>query len=155
MELRNSRIKANLLKALAGERQAYNWYSFVASPCKAQKLTAVRQIFLSTAEQEREHTKIFEDFIKTSARENIKIMPPSRRQNNQAKKLLRALLQQILEYQKVNMAFAETAEQEGYTKISAAFYTIAAIEKMQGDKFLRIADHIANNRLFHTGTICD
>ena len=59
MELKDSRTARNLLKAFAGESQARNRYTFAASIARAEGLEHVAAVFLETADNEREHAKLF------------------------------------------------------------------------------------------------
>ena len=59
MEFKNSKTKDNLMRAFAGESQARNRYTFAAYQAKEQKLQVIEQVFLFTANQEKEHAEIF------------------------------------------------------------------------------------------------
>ena len=57
--LKGSKTEKNLLKAFAGESQARNRYTYFASAAKKEGYEQIANIFLETAENEKEHAKIF------------------------------------------------------------------------------------------------
>ena len=59
MELKGSKTEANLLAAFAGESQARNKYTYYASQAKKEGYEQVAELFLESAENEREHAKIW------------------------------------------------------------------------------------------------
>ena len=70
VDFKNSETKDNLMRAFAGESQARNRYTFAAGVAKEQKQQAIGQIFLYTADQEKEHAEIFYNHLKELAREH-------------------------------------------------------------------------------------
>ena len=71
--LSESQTKINLLRAFAGESQARNRYTFAASQAKKENLPVIEMVFKFTADQEKEHAKVFYDFLKDMSGQNIKI----------------------------------------------------------------------------------
>ena len=59
MELKGSKTEANLMAAFAGESQARNKYTYYASKAKKEGYEQIAAIFLETAENEKEHAKIW------------------------------------------------------------------------------------------------
>ena len=59
MELKGSRTEANLMTAFAGESQARNKYTYYASKAKKDGYVQIAQIFEETANNEKEHAKIW------------------------------------------------------------------------------------------------
>lgn len=64
MKLRGSNTAKNLLKAFAGECQARTRYTYYSDIAKKEGYVQISNIFLETAEQEREHAKLFYKFLK-------------------------------------------------------------------------------------------
>lgn len=145
-----SMTKTNLLKAFAGESQARNRYTYAAEYAKKNNLYVVEAIFKFTAEQEREHGKVFYNFLNEFAGEKIAIEGTYPIDiSNDVVKLLRA--GQNNEYEEndtVYKNFGDIAKEEGFDNIAFAFQNIAAIEKTHGDRFGKIADLLENNKLF-------
>ena len=63
MELKGSKTEQHLKDAFAGESQARNRYTFFASAAKKEGYEQISAIFLETAENEKEHAKIFFKFL--------------------------------------------------------------------------------------------
>ena len=59
MEFKGSKTEKNLLAAFAGESQARNRYTFFASAAKKEGYEQIASLFLQTAEEEKEHAKLF------------------------------------------------------------------------------------------------
>ena len=57
--LKGTLTEENLLKAFAGESQARNRYTFFASEAKKEGYEQIAALFLTTADQEKEHAKRF------------------------------------------------------------------------------------------------
>ena len=57
--LKGSKTEHNLLAAFAGESQARNRYTFAASIAKKENFEQISRIFTETAENEKEHAKLF------------------------------------------------------------------------------------------------
>lgn len=163
-----SETKQNLLKAFAGESQARNRYTFAANYCKKEKMYVVEAVFNFTAEQERAHALVFYNLLKEVSGENIAIdgTYPVDNYDNVCKLLESAKHNEFEEYDVVYKQFAQKAENEGFSKISAAFKMIAEIEKTHSERFSDLAEKIQNNKLFvsdvktkwmclNCGYICD
>lgn len=155
-----SETRLNLMRAFAGESQARNRYTFAAETARKEKLPSVSAVFLYTADQEREHAKVFFDLLKQCDGDTIEItggypVGPY----NDVEKLLRAA--QHAEYEEhgdVYPAFADIAEKEGFLDVAGSFRQIAEIEKTHGDRFGYLADLIEQEKLFvadkKTGWVC-
>jgi rubrerythrin len=63
MKLKGSETEKSLLKAFAGESQARNRYTYFASVAKKEGFEQISAIFLETAENEKEHAKIFFKYL--------------------------------------------------------------------------------------------
>ena len=59
MELKGSKTEANLLTAFAGECQARTKYTYYASQAKKEGYEQIADIFMETAENEKEHAKLW------------------------------------------------------------------------------------------------
>ena len=58
-ELKGSKTEANLLTAFAGESQARNKYTYFASKAKKEGFEQIAALFLKTADNEKEHAKMW------------------------------------------------------------------------------------------------
>ena len=59
MELKGSKTEANLMAAFAGESQARNKYTYYASQAKKDGYVQISNLFLETADNEKEHAKMW------------------------------------------------------------------------------------------------
>ena len=60
MNLKGTKTEQNLMTAFAGESQARNKYTYFASVAKKEGYEQISAIFLQTADNEKEHAKLFE-----------------------------------------------------------------------------------------------
>ena len=152
MNLRESETRKNLLRAFAGESQARNRYTMAAGKAKELKLQAIQQIFLFTADQEKEHAEIFYKHLKELNGENLEIdgTYPIEVYDDALTLLRAARHNEYEEYENVYPAFAKTAQEEGFLAVAASFRQIAQIEKVHGDRFGQIAELMEKNELFQT-----
>ena len=76
MELKGSKTEKNLMTAFAGESQARNKYTYFASKAKKEGYEQIAAIFLETAENEKEHAKMWFKYLEggeiKSTAENLK-----------------------------------------------------------------------------------
>ncbi len=160
MELKDSVTKENLLRAFAGESQARNRYTFAADICCQNKLQALEQIFLYTAGQEKEHAEIYYNHLVKGGCENVTITAnyPVDLAQQPLKLLELAKEHEMDEFDDIYPAFAQKAEEEGFSEIARHFRQIAAIEKIHAQRFERFAKYLRENKLFvsdvETGWIC-
>lgn len=150
MEFKNSETKDNLMRAFAGESQARNRYTFAASQAHDEKLHVIEQVFLFTANQEKEHAEIFYKHLKELTGETIHVDGgyPVDLHDNVIELLRAAQHNEYEEYDDVYKAFGEKAKEEGFPKVAASFHMISEIEKTHGDRFGYFADLMEQNKLF-------
>ena len=149
-----SETKINLMRAFAGESQARNRYTFAASLAKNQNLNFIEKLFTFTANQEKEHAEIFYNHLEELTGEKIDICGsyPIDITNSVSEMLRLAHSNEYDEYNNVYKNFGDIAKEEGFLKISSDFYLIAKIEKVHGDRFLKFAELLENNKLFESDT---
>ena len=58
-DLKGTKTEKNLLEAFAGESMARNKYTYFASTAKKEGYEQIAAIFLETAENEKEHAKLW------------------------------------------------------------------------------------------------
>lgn len=160
VEFRNSETKDNLMRAFAGESQARNRYTFAAAQAKKQKQQAISELFLYTANQEKEHAEIFYNHLKELAGETIHVDGgyPVDITDDLAKLLRMAQHNEYEEHDDVYKRFGEKAKEEGFSRVAASFHLIAEIEKTHGDRFGKFAKWLEENKLHisdvKTGWMC-
>ena len=150
VDFKNSETKDNLMRACAGESQARNRYTFGASQAKKQKQQAIAQVFIYTANQEKEHAEIFYKHLKELGGETIHIDGgyPVDITDDLAKLLRMAQHNEYEEHDDVYQKFGDKAKEEGFDKVAASFHMIAEIEKYHGDRFGKFAEMLEKNSLY-------
>lgn len=160
MDFRESETVKNLMRAFAGESQARNRYTMAASQAKANGLYVVETVFTFTADQEKEHAKLFYRHLKDMAGETIAVDGgyPVDIDPEMTKLLRMAQRNELEEYGDVYKNFGDTAKQEGFIVIGNLFHNIAEIEKTHADRFEHFARLMENGQLFvseqETGWMC-
>jgi len=145
----------NLAKAFLGESQARNRYSFYSKIAKKEGFEQIAEIFLLTAENEREHAKwLFRliNELKEKSGENpdeIKIeagVPTTL--GNTAENLKAAIAGENFEQTQMYPEFADMAEEEGLTEIATRLRAIAIAEKHHEERFRKLLAEIEGNSVF-------
>lgn len=147
---KNSKTRENLMKAFAGESQARNRYTFAAEEAKRQGLYAVSEVFLFTAEQERAHAERFYELLGEAQGETIEICAgyPVDRKDTIETLLYAAQHNEYEESDDVYQVFGNIAKEEGFMEVASAFYQIAKIEKLHGNRFGMLADLLKTEKYF-------
>ena len=131
MEFKDSRTYQNLVNSFAGESQARNRYSFYTEVAEKEGLLHVAAIFTETADNEREHAKIFYDhIIRNLGSVTIHVdadYPAS--VGSTWENLEAAAAGEHEEYTLLYKNAAEVAKEEGYDKIAESFKEIAEVEE--------------------------
>lgn len=150
VDFKESVTRTNLMRAFAGESQARNRYTIAAGKAREMNLPVLHDVFLYTADQEKEHAKIFYNYLKQMTGEKITITGDYPIDNyDDVGRLLRAAQHgENDEHDVVYKEFAEVAKREGFTQIAATFEMIAKIEKVHAERFGKFADLLERNELF-------
>lgn len=135
-ELKGSKTEANLQAAFAGESQARNKYTYFASQAKKEGYNQIADLFLETANNEKEHAKLwFKELhggkVGTTA-ENLKAAAEG----------------ENYEWTDMYAGFAETAKEEGFTRIATLFEGVAKIEKHHEERYLRLLENVKGDLVF-------
>ena len=160
LNLKDSETAKNLMRAFAGESQARNRYTLAAGAAKKEGLAVIQQVFLFTADQEKEHAEIFYDYLKELRGETIFIDGgyPVDQYEKSLDLLKAARHNEYEEFEDVYQNFSRIAKEEGFDAIANSFAKIAEIEKLHGDRFQMFADYLERNQLFvsevETGWMC-
>lgn len=150
VDFKNSQTKENLMRAFAGESQARNRYTLAAQQAEQENLHVINEVFLFTANQEKEHAEVFYNFLKGAAGETIEIDGgyPVDLSDNIVDLLRYAHHNEYEEFQDVYQKFGDKAKEEGFLDIASTFYNIAKIEQTHGDRFEEYAQLIEKGELF-------
>ncbi|MBQ6797350.1 MAG: rubrerythrin family protein, partial [Clostridia bacterium] len=122
MELKGSKTEANLMTAFAGESQARNKYTYYASKAKKEGYEQIAALFLETAENEKEHAKIWFKLLHDND------IPTT------AANLLDAAEGENYEWTDMYATFAKEAKEEGFNDIAYLFEAVGKIEKTHEER---------------------
>ena len=129
MELKGSKTEMNLLAAFAGESQARTKYTYFASKAKKEGYEQIAAIFLETAENEKEHAKLWFKLLNggeiPTTKENLKVAAEG----------------ENYEWTDMYAEFAKTAKEEGFDKIAYLFESVAKIEKEHEERYLKLLEN--------------
>ena len=136
MELKGSKTEQNLMTAFAGESQARNKYTYYASKAKKEGYNQIAALFEETANNEKEHAKIW-----------FKLLHDGQIADTLTN-LADAAAGENYEWTDMYAGFAETAKEEGFTKIAALFKMVGDIEREHEARYRALSDSIKNGTVF-------
>ena len=133
-KLVGTKTEQNLLEAFAGESQARNKYTYFASIAKRQGLEQIAELFLKTAENEKEHAKLW-----------LKELGGLK---DTAENLVHAADGENYEWTDMYDRMAKEAEEEGFHEIAEKFRGVAAIEKAHEERYRALLHNVEANEVF-------
>ena len=136
MELKGSKTEKNLMEAFAGESQARNKYTYWASKAKKEGYEQIAAIFLETADNEKEHAKMW--FKELQGGEIL-----STKEN-----LLQAAMGEHEEWTDMYKRMAEEAKEEGFDRIARLFEGVAKIEKEHEERYRKLLAALDEGKVF-------
>ncbi|MCR3922670.1 MAG: rubrerythrin family protein [Firmicutes bacterium] len=154
--LTGTKTAENLLKSFAGESQARNRYSFYASIADKEGYKQIKNIFIETADNEKEHAKRFYKFLLAGLAElpaTIEIQagyPVA--QGSTLANLQAAAHGENEEWSDLYPDFANVADEEGFPEIAEAFRHIAISEKAHEARFNKLSQNVENGTVFKKET---
>ncbi len=160
VNLENSETRFNLMRAFAGESQARSRYTYAAGLAKRKGLEVLEQVFLFTADQEKEHAEVFYKLLEPLAGQTIPVDGdyPVDLSGDMLDNLKAAVRHENEEHDAVYAAFSQAAAQEGFDAIAHTFTMIGGIERTHAQRFAYFADLLEEDKLFvsevETGWIC-
>jgi rubrerythrin len=145
--LKGTRTEKNLLAAFAGESQARNRYTYFASTAKKEGFVQISNIFTETAENEKEHAKVFFKHLEGGDVEITAAYPAGKIQDT-LKNLEAAAAGENLEWTVLYKDFAAIARQEGFPEVAASFDQVAKVEKFHEARYRKLAANVAAGEVF-------
>jgi rubrerythrin len=134
MELKGTKTEKNLMAAFAGESQARNKYTYFASVAKKEGYEQIAAIFLKTAENEKEHAKLWFKYL-----DGI---------GNTAQNLKAAAEGENYEWTDMYDTFAKEAEEEGFKELAEKFRAVGRIEKTHEERYRTLLNNVEMNAVF-------
>ena len=129
-----TQTEKNLEAAFAGESQARNKYTYFASKAKKEGFEQIAALFLQTAENEKEHAKIWFKELNGIG--------------STAENLAAAADGENYEWTDMYEGFAVTAEKEGFPELAARFRMVAAIEKHHEERYRALLRNVEAQEVF-------
>lgn len=152
MKIKGSETEKSLLKAFAGESQARNRYTFFASQAKKEGYEQISGIFLETADNEKEHAKVFFKYLEGGMCE-ITAMYPAGKIGSTAENLLEAANGEKMEWSSLYPNFEKIARKEGFSTIAESFKQIAEVEEQHEKRYRKLLEDVKNKSVFKKGKV--
>ena len=134
MELKGSKTEKNLMTAFAGESEARNKYTYFASVAKKEGYEQISAIFLKTAENEKEHAKMWFKALGGLS--------------DTAKNLAAAAEGENYEWTDMYATFAKEAEEEGFAELAEKFRRVGEIEKHHEERYRALLSNVEMQKVF-------
>ena len=150
--IKGTKTEQNLLKAFAGESQARNRYTYFASKARKEGFEQIANIFTETAENEKEHAKVFFNYLEGGDVEIVAAYPAGMIQDTQSN-LAAAAAGENMEWTALYANFAKIAREEGFTEIAVSFEQISKVEKFHESRYRKLIANIVNGEVFKKKTV--
>ena len=141
-----SHTEENLINAFAGESQARNRYTFFSSVARKEGFEQISAIFTITADNEKEHAKLFYKQIPKQLGEVSGIYPFEL--GSTIDNLISAANGEHDEWSTIYYNSAKTAEVEGFNEVADLFLKISEVEKHHEKRYLELLKNVKNNSVF-------
>ena len=134
-----TKTEQNLRDAFAGESQARNKYTYFASVAKKQGFEQIAALFLQTAENEKEHAKLWFKALGELG--------------DTAENLLEAAAGENYEWTDMYDRMAKEADEEGFHDLAAQFRGVAAIEKSHEERYRALLNNVETKAVFEKSEV--
>ena len=135
-DLKGTKTEANLKAAFAGESMARNKYTYYASKAKKDGYVQIANIFEETANNEKEHAKIWYKLLNGGAvGDTLENLKDGANGEN-------------YEWTEMYPTFAKEAREEGFDDIARLFDGVAAIEKEHEERYKKLLANIEGDLVF-------
>lgn len=134
-----TQTEKNLMAAFAGESEARNKYTYFASVAKKAGYEQIADLFLKTANNEKEHAKLWFKELNLLG--------------DTAENLEAAAEGENYEWTDMYAGFAETAEKEGFDVLAQKFRLVAAIEKRHEERYRALLKNVENAQVFEKSEV--
>lgn len=145
--IKGTKTEQNLLKSFAGESQARNRYNYFASAAKKEGFVQISNIFTETADNEKEHAKVFFKYLEGGAVEITAAYPAGVISDTKAN-LEAAADGEKEEWGQLYPDFAKVAREEGFDEIAKSFEEIAKVEKFHETRYRKLINNVVNQKVF-------
>ena len=144
---KGSQTEKNLLASFAGESQARNRYTYFASAARKEGYVQIANIFTETAENEKEHAKVFFKHLQGGDVE-ITAGYPAGMIGTTKENLEAAAAGEQMEWTTLYADFAKIAKAEGFPEAAASFNQIAKVEKFHEARYRKLIENMTKKQVF-------
>ena len=134
-----TQTEKNLQAAFAGESQARNKYTYFASVAKKEGYEQIADLFLKTANNEKEHAKMWFKELEGLG--------------DTAQNLKAAAEGENYEWTDMYDEFARTADEEGFPELAAKFRLVGAIEKHHEERYRALLKNVETKQVFEKSEV--
>ena len=134
-----TKTEKNLWEAFAGESQARNKYTYFASAAKKEGFEQIAAIFLKTAENEKEHAKLWFEELGELGTTSDNLLHAAEGENH--------------EWTDMYERMAKDAEEEGFAELAAKFRGVAAIEKAHEERYRALLNNLETAQVFAKSSV--
>jgi rubrerythrin len=145
--LKGSRTEKNLLAAFAGESQARNRYTYFSSEARKSGYEQISNLFQETADNEKEHAKIFFTHLEGGDLEITAAFPAGMVKDTKAN-LEAAAAGEKAEWTSIYPGFAKIAREEGYPEAARSFEQIAKAEAFHEARYRKLIANLDGGEVF-------
>ncbi|MCX5696322.1 MAG: ferritin-like domain-containing protein [Candidatus Omnitrophica bacterium] len=149
--IKGSRTEKNLLVSFAGESQARNRYTYFASAARKEGFEQIANIFTETAENEKEHAKVFFKYLEGSDVEITATYPAGAIRDTKTN-LEAAAAGENMEWTTLYSDFAKVAKDEGFLEIAGSFEQISKVERFHESRYRKLINNITHSEVFKKKT---
>ena len=146
--IRGTETEKNLLKAFAGESQARMRYTYFAEKAREEGYEQIANIFIETAENEKEHARRFFSFLESGTGLEITAAFPAGYVGTTLENLKMAAAGENEEHTELYPHFAEVAEKEGLKVIAGVFRLISKVEIEHEKRYLKLLENLETDHVF-------
>ena len=145
--IKGTETEKNLLKAFAGESQARNRYTYFAGVAKKEGYEQIFNLFIETANNEKEHAKIFFKYLEGGDLEITAAYPAGIIKDTKTN-LTAAADGENLEWTTLYADFGKVARKEGFPEVARSFEEIAKVEKFHEARYRKLVASIEKGEVF-------
>lgn len=144
---KGSVTEKNLLAAFAGESQARNRYTYFASAARKEGYEQIAKIFIETAENEKEHAKVFFKHLK-GGEVVITAGYPAGMIGKTKENLDAAAAGENMEWTTLYANFAKEAKKEGFPEVARSFEQISKVEQFHESRYRKLISNVTKKEVF-------
>ncbi|MFH1125658.1 MAG: rubrerythrin family protein [Candidatus Altiarchaeota archaeon] len=145
--IKGTKTEENLLKAFAGESQARNRYTYFASAARKEPYEQIANIFAETADNEKEHAKLFFKMLEGGPLEITAAYPAGVISDTKGN-LEAAANGEHEEWTIIYSNFSKTAKEEGFSELADLFKQVAEVEEFHEERYRKLLSNMAGSQVF-------